>query len=173
MSTEATLIHHLQSLKQGVDAILSDYAHDSVLFTPDGPIRGLDGIGAFFEGFLNSSPPELLDSVHVGAPGYRRRYRIHHLESRAFYTLRHRYLCHPFRQNPQSDLCHVAAAGCYRIKTNNAPYRPERKRFFRLPITLSTPKQWRVPTVKSLFFYSGFQPSWRKQRIDGQHFFIA
>ena len=63
MSTEATLIHHLQSLKQGVDAILSDYEHDSVLFTPDGPIRGLDGISAFFEGFLNNSPPELLDAL--------------------------------------------------------------------------------------------------------------
>ena len=34
-----------------------------MLFTPDSPIRGLDGIGAFFAGFLNSSPPELLDAL--------------------------------------------------------------------------------------------------------------
>ena len=63
MSTEATLEHHLQAINEGVDAILRDYTEQSVLFTPDGPIRGLEGIRSFFEDFLANSPPELLEAI--------------------------------------------------------------------------------------------------------------
>src|SRR6476661_3117603 len=63
MSTEATLNHHLQSFGEGVDAIMMDYTPDSVLFTPDGALRGLTPIRAFFDGFLRSSPPELLQAM--------------------------------------------------------------------------------------------------------------
>jgi ketosteroid isomerase-like protein len=59
MLTEATLKHHLQAFREGVDAILSDYTEDSVLFTPDGPVRGLDGLRTFFDGFIRDWPPEL------------------------------------------------------------------------------------------------------------------
>ena len=45
MSTEATLDHHLQALNEGVDAIPSDYTEQSVFFTPEGPLRGLEDFG--------------------------------------------------------------------------------------------------------------------------------
>jgi hypothetical protein len=63
MSTEATLGHHLQAFSEGVDAIMQDYTPESVLFTPDGPLRGLEPIRAFFHGFLTTSPPELLRAM--------------------------------------------------------------------------------------------------------------
>ena len=56
--TEATLVHHLQAM--GVDDILSDYTEDSILFTPNGPVRGLAGLGAFFEAFTKSATPEMM-----------------------------------------------------------------------------------------------------------------
>ena len=65
MSTEATLAHHIQALREGVDAVLSDYTAQSVLFTPNGPIRGLAGIRSFYEGFLGNSPPELMQAFTV------------------------------------------------------------------------------------------------------------
>jgi hypothetical protein len=65
MSTEATLGHHLQAFSEGVDAIMQDYAPESVLFTPDGTLRGLEPIRAFFHGFLTTSPPELLRAMTV------------------------------------------------------------------------------------------------------------
>ena len=63
MSTEATLAHHLQAFGEGVDAIIQDYTVESVLFTPDGPLQGLEPIRAFFDGFLRTSPPELLRAM--------------------------------------------------------------------------------------------------------------
>lgn len=63
MSTEATLTHHLQAFAEGFDAIIRDYSPESVLFTPDGPLRGLEPIRAFFDGFLRNSPPELLRAM--------------------------------------------------------------------------------------------------------------
>lgn len=65
MSTEATVTHHLQAIPQGVDAIMSDYTDESVVYTPEGPRNGLDAIRAFFAGFLASSPPELLQAFTV------------------------------------------------------------------------------------------------------------
>ena len=65
MTTEATLSHHLRAFAEGVDAIMLDYGVDSVLFTPDGPLRGLETIRAFFDGFLRTSPPELLSAMTV------------------------------------------------------------------------------------------------------------
>jgi hypothetical protein len=65
MSTEATLSHHLQSFSEGVDAIMLDFVPESVLFTPDGPLKGLEPIRRFFDGFLRSSPPELLAAMTV------------------------------------------------------------------------------------------------------------
>ena len=63
MSTESTLNHHLQAFGEGVDAIMQDYTAESVLFTPDGALQGLEPIRAFFAGFLNTSPPELLQAM--------------------------------------------------------------------------------------------------------------
>lgn len=63
MSTHATLAHHLQAFAQGLDALMSDYVEASVVFTPQGPLRGLASIRAFFEEFLANSPPELIQAV--------------------------------------------------------------------------------------------------------------
>jgi ketosteroid isomerase-like protein len=63
MSTEATLAHHLQAFAEGIEAILSDYTEESILFTPNGVIRGLDELRTFFEGFIKNSPPELFEAL--------------------------------------------------------------------------------------------------------------
>ena len=52
--TAQVLSHHLRALGSGkLDEVLDDYVEDSVLITPDGPIKGLRGIRAAFEGFLS------------------------------------------------------------------------------------------------------------------------
>ena len=65
MSTEAVLTHHLQSFGEGIDAVMSDYTESSVVFTPDGPLKGLAAIRPFFDGFINNSPPELFQAFTV------------------------------------------------------------------------------------------------------------
>jgi len=65
MSTEMTLVHHLQAISQGVEAIMSDYTEDSVLFTPNGPLRGLDAVRDFFDSFIRNSPAGLLEALRV------------------------------------------------------------------------------------------------------------
>jgi ketosteroid isomerase-like protein len=61
--TEAILIHHLQAM--AVDDILSDYTEDSVLFTPNGPVRGLAGLRAFFDAFTKSITPEIMAAYQL------------------------------------------------------------------------------------------------------------
>ena len=52
--TAQVLSHHLRALGAGqLDEVLNDYIEDSVLITPKGPIKGLHGIRAAFEGFLS------------------------------------------------------------------------------------------------------------------------
>jgi len=65
MSTQTTLEHHLQAVGQGIDAIMSDYVQESVLFTPDGPLTDLASIRSFFNDFITKSPPELLRAITV------------------------------------------------------------------------------------------------------------
>ena len=49
-STKDVLEHHLQCFGGGdLEGILSDYAADAVLFTPDGPLIGPDAIKPLFE----------------------------------------------------------------------------------------------------------------------------
>src|SRR6185295_12516832 len=49
-STKDVLDHHIKCFGKGdLEGILSDYAPDAVLFTPDGPLRGAAGIGPFFQ----------------------------------------------------------------------------------------------------------------------------
>lgn len=63
MSTQDTLARHLQAFTGGVDALMRDYTESSVLFTPQGPLTGLESIRAFFARFLADSPPELLAAM--------------------------------------------------------------------------------------------------------------
>ena len=53
-STQNVLEHHLQSFGQGdLNGILSDYAPDAVLFTPDGPLKGQEAIRSLFAAMLS------------------------------------------------------------------------------------------------------------------------
>ena len=63
MSTEATLSRHFQAFTKDVDALMADYTPDSVLFTPNGPLRGLEPIRGFFSEVLRTSPPELIRAM--------------------------------------------------------------------------------------------------------------
>lgn len=48
-STREVLDHHLKCFGEGdLEGILSDYAPDAVLFTPDGPRRGREAIQGLF-----------------------------------------------------------------------------------------------------------------------------
>jgi ketosteroid isomerase-like protein len=49
-STKEVLDHHLQCFGAGdLSGILSDYASDAVLFTPDGPLKGADAMRPLFQ----------------------------------------------------------------------------------------------------------------------------
>ena len=51
--TAEILNHHLETFGNGdLDGILSDYDESSVLFTPDGPLKGLDSLRVFFSALL-------------------------------------------------------------------------------------------------------------------------
>ena len=52
-STKDVLDHHLKAFDQGdVNAVLSDYAPDAVLFTKDGALKGADAIRPLFEALI-------------------------------------------------------------------------------------------------------------------------
>jgi len=52
-STKDVLQHHLKSFGEGnLKGILSDYAPGAVLFTPEGPLRGIDAIRSLFQAML-------------------------------------------------------------------------------------------------------------------------
>ncbi len=49
-STKEVLDHHMQCFDAGdLAGILSDYATDAVLFTPNGPLKGTDAIRPLFQ----------------------------------------------------------------------------------------------------------------------------
>lgn len=57
--TTAILQHHLTAIAQGdVDAILSDYTAESVLFLADNTLHGLEPIHNFFAAVLASLPAD-------------------------------------------------------------------------------------------------------------------
>jgi ketosteroid isomerase-like protein len=52
-STKDVLDHHIKCFGEGdLKGILSDYASGAVLFTPDGPLRGADAIGPFYQALV-------------------------------------------------------------------------------------------------------------------------
>ena len=52
-STREVLDRHIKCFGEGdLQGILSDYAPDAVLFTPDGPLKGADAIRPFFKAML-------------------------------------------------------------------------------------------------------------------------
>ena len=52
-STKEVLDRHLRSFgERDLEGTLSDYAPGAVLFTPEGPLRGIDAIKPFFQALL-------------------------------------------------------------------------------------------------------------------------
>lgn len=52
-STQEVIENHLRCFgERSLDGILSDYAPDAVLFTPQGPLRGVDAIRPLFQCML-------------------------------------------------------------------------------------------------------------------------
>ena len=52
-STKDVVDHHLKSFGESdLNGILSDYAPGAVLFTPDGPLRGIKAIRSLFQAML-------------------------------------------------------------------------------------------------------------------------
>ena len=52
-STKDVIDHHLRSFgERDLKGILSDYAPGAVLFTPEGPLRGIDAIRPLFQAML-------------------------------------------------------------------------------------------------------------------------
>lgn len=58
-TTQEVLDHHLTCFAAGdLEGILADYAADAVLFTPNGPLKGVEAIKPLFEGmFVEFSKP--------------------------------------------------------------------------------------------------------------------
>ena len=68
-STKDIVDNHLKSFGEGdLNGILSDYAPMAILFTPDGPLEGVDAIRALFEGLLAefAKPGSLFELKHLG-----------------------------------------------------------------------------------------------------------
>jgi ketosteroid isomerase-like protein len=52
-STKEVLDHHLKCFGEGdLKGILSDYAPDAIMFTPDGPLRGADAMRPLFQAMI-------------------------------------------------------------------------------------------------------------------------
>jgi len=53
-STQAVLEHHLKCFGSGdLEGILADYEPDAILFTPRGPVKGVEGLRKLFKGFFD------------------------------------------------------------------------------------------------------------------------
>lgn len=64
--TAAVLARHIAAVKaRDVDAIMSNFADDAIVFTPDGPVRGCQAIRKDTETFFANTPPELVDRLEV------------------------------------------------------------------------------------------------------------
>jgi ketosteroid isomerase-like protein len=63
MSTETTLVHHLQALGGGqLEAVLSDYTEESIIFCANGVFKGLNAIQAFFDSTIKNTPPGMVEA---------------------------------------------------------------------------------------------------------------
>jgi len=61
--TEAVVRHHLQAFveRQGLEAILTDYADDACFLSEGQAYCGRPAIRSFFEGFIAALPPQAID----------------------------------------------------------------------------------------------------------------
>jgi len=64
-TTEAVLDHHLQAVASGdLKGVLADYTEDSVLLTPNGPLKGLKALEEFF-GAFGQNMPDFMDGFRM------------------------------------------------------------------------------------------------------------
>jgi len=55
--TNAVLDNHLTAAQRGdLEAVLNDFTEDSVLFLPQGPVRGMAELREFYRAFLTKPP---------------------------------------------------------------------------------------------------------------------
>jgi ketosteroid isomerase-like protein len=67
-ASKAVWQRHLQSAAAGdIDAVMADFAEDSVIMTTEGIIEGKPAIQKFFKAFLAGATPEAKDTVVVNA----------------------------------------------------------------------------------------------------------
>ena len=72
LSTKDVLDHHVKCFFEfDLEGILSDYAPDTVFFTPDGPFKGADGIRTFYQTMLTEwrKPGAVFSMKHVSVVG--------------------------------------------------------------------------------------------------------
>jgi hypothetical protein len=63
--TATTIARHVGAFALGIEALLSDYAEGASMFTPNGPVHGLDGVKGFFEAFLSTLPPDFFANFKI------------------------------------------------------------------------------------------------------------
>ena len=71
-STRSVIDNHLKCFGEGdVEGILSDYEPDAVLFTPKGPLRGVEAIRPLFEAMVAEfrKPGAAFGLSHVAVDG--------------------------------------------------------------------------------------------------------
>jgi ketosteroid isomerase-like protein len=71
-STKDVIDHHLKSFgERDLNGILSDYAPMAILFTPNGPLEGVNAIRPLFEGLLAefAKPGSLFKLKHQSTKG--------------------------------------------------------------------------------------------------------
>ena len=56
-------MRHLRAAAEAdIDQLLRDYTYESVVYTPDGPVRGLEALREFFSRMLDVLPEDWFDS---------------------------------------------------------------------------------------------------------------
>jgi len=71
-TTKSVIDNHLNSFgRRDLNGLLGDYATDAILFTPDGPLKGLREIRPFFEALFAdfSTPGSRFDLKHLSVDG--------------------------------------------------------------------------------------------------------
>jgi ketosteroid isomerase-like protein len=65
--TREVFEHHLGAFAHGLDAVLSDYAEDSIVITPEATYRGIAEIRGFFRPFVEGVSQAFWDAFKVHA----------------------------------------------------------------------------------------------------------
>jgi ketosteroid isomerase-like protein len=71
--TNAVLDNHLAAAQRGdLEGVLTDFSEDSVLFLPQGPVRGIAELREFYKAFLTKPPsgfPKTFELLRRDAEG--------------------------------------------------------------------------------------------------------